>query len=65
MTRPDGAGDRLGLTVLDEPSTKQSDPHVLDLQLRTHAKQSLEKPAVRLPPPPFLNYFNFLSIACA
>ncbi|XP_003387568.1 PREDICTED: intraflagellar transport protein 46 homolog [Amphimedon queenslandica] len=45
VTRPDGAGDRLGLTVLDEPSTKQSDPHVLDLQLRTHAKQSLEKPA--------------------
>lgn len=46
MTRPDDKPDTLGLTVLDEPSTKQSDPHVLDLQLRTHAKQVVDKPAV-------------------
>lgn len=45
VTHPDNKSDNLGLTLLDEPSTKQSDPHVLDLQLRTHAKQSLDKPA--------------------
>ena len=31
VTRPDGQSESLGLTLLDEPSTKQSDPHVLDL----------------------------------
>lgn len=39
MPRPDGQQDRLGLTVLDEPCAKQSDPTVLDLQLRTLTKQ--------------------------
>lgn len=46
MTRPDAQVDNLGLVILDEPSAKQSDPHVLDLQLRTHAKQVMDKPAV-------------------
>ena len=47
MTRPDGKPETLGLTVLDEPTAKQSDPTVLDLQLRTLTKQTTVKPAVR------------------
>ena len=47
MTRPDGKADSLlGKTVLDEPKTKQSDPNVLDLQLRAIAKQPNIKPVV-------------------
>jgi intraflagellar transport protein 46 len=38
--RVDGKPDTLGLTVLDEPCAKQSDPHVLDLTLRSLTKQS-------------------------
>ncbi len=35
--------------MLDEPSSRQSDPHVLDLQLRALSKQSStsNKPTVR------------------
>lgn len=47
MTLPDGKPETLGLTVLDEPRAKQSDPTVLDLQLRTVAKQTTVKPMVR------------------
>ena len=46
VTRPDGRTEHLGLTVLDEPATKQSDPNVLDLHLRQLAKQPLDKPLV-------------------
>ena len=43
----DGKADpQLGKTVLDEPKTKQSDPTVLDLQLRAIAKQPNVKPVV-------------------
>ena len=35
----------LGLTVLDEPSATQSDPSVLELQLRVVTKQSASKTA--------------------
>lgn len=38
--RPDNKSDLLGLTVLDEPCAKQSDPAILDLQLRAVSKQS-------------------------
>jgi intraflagellar transport protein 46 len=34
VPRPDGKEDSLGLIVLDEPSSKQSDPHVLGLKMR-------------------------------
>ena len=47
MTRPDGKSGTAGLTVLDEPRAKQSDPTVLDLQLRALTKQSTVKPVVR------------------
>ncbi len=48
IPRPDAKPDTFGLTVLDEPSGKQSDQHVLDLQLRTLSKQtSINKAAVR------------------
>ncbi|XP_020605357.1 intraflagellar transport protein 46 homolog isoform X2 [Orbicella faveolata] len=40
VTRPDGKPETLGLVVLDEPMAKQSDPTVLDLQLRTISKQT-------------------------
>ncbi|XP_062616222.1 intraflagellar transport protein 46 homolog isoform X1 [Saccostrea cucullata] len=46
ITRPDNRPDTLGLTVLDEPCAKQSDPTVLDLQLRAISKQTTDKKVV-------------------
>jgi intraflagellar transport protein 46 len=43
---PDGKSDSIGLTVLDEPCAKQSEPAVLHLQLRAVAKQSSAKAMV-------------------
>uniref|UniRef100_H2YTM0 Intraflagellar transport protein 46 homolog n=1 Tax=Ciona savignyi TaxID=51511 RepID=H2YTM0_CIOSA len=40
VPRPDNKPVTLGLTVLDEPCAKQSDPTVLDLQLRSISKTS-------------------------
>ncbi|XP_020283012.1 intraflagellar transport protein 46 homolog [Pseudomyrmex gracilis] len=40
VPRPDGIGDKIGLTVLDEPCTDQSDPAVLHLQLRSHSRSA-------------------------
>ncbi|XP_061449309.1 intraflagellar transport protein 46 homolog isoform X2 [Rhineura floridana] len=39
VPRSDGKPDNLGLLVLDEPSTKQSDPTVLSLWLTENSKQ--------------------------
>ncbi|KAM5226936.1 intraflagellar transport protein 46 homolog isoform 3-T3 [Hipposideros larvatus] len=39
VPRPDGKPDNLGLLLLDEPSTKQSDPTVLSLWLTENSKQ--------------------------
>ncbi|NXR24082.1 IFT46 protein, partial [Cinclus mexicanus] len=39
VPRPDGKPDSLGLLILDEPSTKQSDPTVLSLWLTENSKQ--------------------------
>jgi intraflagellar transport protein 46 len=39
VPRPDGANDELGLKLLDEPSASQSDPTVLELQLRATSKK--------------------------
>ncbi|XP_071654939.1 intraflagellar transport protein 46 homolog isoform X2 [Patagioenas fasciata] len=39
VPRPDGRPDNLGLLVLDEPSTKQSDPTVLALWLTENSRQ--------------------------
>ncbi|NXT23051.1 IFT46 protein, partial [Syrrhaptes paradoxus] len=39
VPRPDGKPDNLGLLVLDEPSTKQSDPTVLSLWLSENSRQ--------------------------
>lgn len=49
VPRPDGKPDNLGFMVVDEPSSNQSDPHVLDLYFRTLSKQSTEikQPSVR------------------
>ncbi|KAL0273483.1 UNVERIFIED_CONTAM: hypothetical protein PYX00_006137 [Menopon gallinae] len=46
VSRPDGKPSTLGLTVLDEPCTQQSDPAVLQLQLRAIEKQSSPKSMV-------------------
>jgi len=46
VPRHDGKADSLGLTVLDEPCAKQSDPHVLDLKLRSVTKQTTTKQMV-------------------
>ena len=51
VTRPDGKDESLGLSVLDEPSAKQSDPSVLELQLRAISKQSSAKAAQVLTQP--------------
>ncbi|CAK8671810.1 intraflagellar transport protein 46 homolog [Clavelina lepadiformis] len=40
VPRPDNKESTLGLSVLDEPCAKQSDPTVLDLQLRSISKTS-------------------------
>lgn len=40
VQRPDGKEDNLGFIVVDEPSSNQSDPHVLDLFFRTLSKQT-------------------------
>ncbi|XP_076240845.1 intraflagellar transport 46 [Calliopsis andreniformis] len=40
IPRPDGVDDKIGLTVLDEPCTNQSDPAVLHLQLRSHLRSA-------------------------
>ena len=45
VMRPDGQKEQLGLAVLDEPASKQSDPSVLELQLRAISKQSSQKAA--------------------
>lgn len=39
VPRPDGEDDGLGLKILDEPATVQSDPTVLELQLRATSKK--------------------------
>lgn len=39
VPRPDGKPDFLGLKCLDEPSAQQSDPTVLELQLRAVSKK--------------------------
>uniref|UniRef100_A0A915JIJ8 Intraflagellar transport protein 46 homolog n=1 Tax=Romanomermis culicivorax TaxID=13658 RepID=A0A915JIJ8_ROMCU len=39
VSRPDNADDELGLVVLDEPAANQSDPVILDIQLRTLSKK--------------------------
>lgn len=49
VTRPDGKTETAGMLVVDEPRAKQSDPTVLDLQLRTLTKQTTVKPVVRNP----------------
>lgn len=36
--RPDGQTDNMGLTVLDEPILNQTDPLVLEMQLRQNIK---------------------------
>jgi len=44
VPRPDSKPDNLGLTVLDEPSSQQSDPTVFTLQLRAVTKSSAAQP---------------------
>ncbi|CAE7483026.1 unnamed protein product, partial [Symbiodinium microadriaticum] len=39
VPRPDGEDDGLGFKILDEPATVQSDPTVLELQLRAVSKK--------------------------
>ena len=43
VTTPDESKEKLGLIVLDEPQAGQSDPNVLDLQLRALTKHSAGK----------------------
>ncbi|KAG7210229.1 hypothetical protein KM043_011779 [Ampulex compressa] len=40
VARPDGVEDKIGLAVLDEPCTDQSDPAVLHLQLRSQCRSA-------------------------
>lgn len=43
VERPDGLQETLGFSVLDEPCAAQSDPTVLDLQLRSISKTASSK----------------------
>ena len=43
VQRLDNEKETLGLTILEEPSAKQSDPSILELQLRVVMKQSSQK----------------------
>ena len=45
VPRPDGQESSLGLTILDEPTAVQSDPGVLELQLRAASKMTNVKAA--------------------
>jgi intraflagellar transport protein 46 len=47
VPRPDGESDELGLKLLDEPAAHQSDPTVLELQLRAISKKKHGDAAVR------------------
>merc|ERR1711939_507344 len=38
LPRPDGVSDQLGVTTLDEPAVTQSDPSVIEMQLRHMSK---------------------------
>ncbi len=42
VPRPDNIADGLGLSVIDEPATQQSDAAVLELQLKTQMKQKMK-----------------------
>ena len=44
VPRPDGKPDDLGLKTLDEPAITQSEPAILNLQLRANSKQAFGKP---------------------
>lgn len=44
VPRPDGKPDELGFKFLDEPAAQQSDPAVLNLQLRANSKQAFTQP---------------------
>ncbi|XP_012558832.1 intraflagellar transport protein 46 homolog isoform X1 [Hydra vulgaris] len=46
VTRPDGKPETLGIRILDEPAAEQSDPTVLDLQLRSISKQTSAKQTI-------------------
>ena len=46
MSVPNETPEILGLTLLDEPKVKQSDPTLLDLTLRTVSKRTTVKPMV-------------------
>jgi intraflagellar transport protein 46 len=46
VSRPDTKDEMVGLSVLDEPAARQSDPSVLDLQLRAISKHSTQKQAM-------------------
>ncbi|XP_058795015.1 intraflagellar transport protein 46 homolog isoform X2 [Phymastichus coffea] len=48
IPRPDGLTEKAGLTVLDEPAAEQSEPAVLQLQLRskTRSASNIQKPSV-------------------
>jgi len=41
VPRPDDTADNLGLIALDEPASRQSDPAVLEMKLRSFSKQPL------------------------
>jgi intraflagellar transport protein 46 len=47
VPRPDGQHNDLGLKLLDEPASVQSDPTVLDLQMRAISKRQHGEAAVR------------------
>lgn len=43
MDRPDGKHDRLGMAVLDEPASQQTDKDIFEMQLRSNSKVRIRR----------------------
>ena len=61
VPRPDGAPDRVGLTVLDEPAAEQSEPAVLHLQLRSRTRSAAGASKVNIALLSFILYFHLFT----
>ena len=47
MNRPDNSQEELGLTVLDEPTTKGVDKYILEMELAENTKCKIDKMNVK------------------
>ncbi len=64
VERPDGKPETLGLKQLDEPAAVQSDPTVLDLQLRAVSKTATLEPMTVCWRGPWVPFWRTALAAC-